>query len=187
MVKNSIHEARIQTYFKDAAKDLIRAEGVQVVTARNVAERAGYSYATLYNYFKDIRNLIFSCVEDFMQECHDFVSQGIKGKNPGKERLIAINQNYAKFFVQYPGIFDLLYVEKLSTMASNKSDIRSVENFLYRLTLEDMNILQIDEMSIEIHKFAIHGLLVSYFNRRTVMDYKELMEKIEEITTRIID
>ena len=52
---NIIQEERIRKYFIDAAKELIRGEGLSVVTARNVAERAGYSYATLYNYFKDIR------------------------------------------------------------------------------------------------------------------------------------
>ena len=57
-----IQEERIRGFFLTAAKDLIRAEGVGVVTARNVAERAGYSYATLYNYFKDIRDLILTAL-----------------------------------------------------------------------------------------------------------------------------
>ena len=54
MRNRQIQEERIKTYFLDSAKNLLRAEGLKGVSVRNVAYRAGYSYATLYNYFKDI-------------------------------------------------------------------------------------------------------------------------------------
>ena len=56
MRNRQIQEERIKTYFLDSAKNLLRAEGLKGVSVRNVAYRAGYSYATLYNYFKDIND-----------------------------------------------------------------------------------------------------------------------------------
>ena len=43
MRNRQIQEERIKTYFLDAAKNLLRAEGLKGVSVRNVAYRAGYS------------------------------------------------------------------------------------------------------------------------------------------------
>ncbi len=119
----AIQEERMKGYFLTSAKELIRGEGLRVVSTRNVAERAGYSYVTLYNYFKDIRDLIFSCVEDFMEECREFVAKEVHGTVSGEKALIAISCGYAKFFVQYPGIFDLFYQERTNQIATAKSNV----------------------------------------------------------------
>ena len=63
MNNRQIQEERIKGYFLDAAKHLLRTKGLQGVSVRSVASLAGYSYATLYNYFKDIKELLFRCVE----------------------------------------------------------------------------------------------------------------------------
>lgn len=71
MRNRQIQEERIKTYFLDSAKNLLRAEGLKGVSVRNVAYRAGYSYATLYNYFKDINDLLFRYNPPF-QNYNDF-------------------------------------------------------------------------------------------------------------------
>ena len=48
----------IMATFIDATADIIREEGVESISIRNVASRAGYSSATLYLYFEDISQLI---------------------------------------------------------------------------------------------------------------------------------
>ena len=53
MEKKEIQEQRMRGYFIQATKEIIKGEGIKSVSVRNIADRAGYSYATLYNYFKD--------------------------------------------------------------------------------------------------------------------------------------
>ena len=48
---------RIRTYFLEAAREIILNDGVESVTVRKVADMAGYSYATIYNYFSDLNQL----------------------------------------------------------------------------------------------------------------------------------
>lgn len=187
---NAIQEERVRGYFLNAAKDLIRAEGIQVVSARNVAERAGYSYATLYNYFKDIRDLIFSCIEDFMKECSDFVKNDTIGSKPGKERLQKRVKNYVKFFVQYPGIFALLYQQKPSEMSTNSSNISSIYGFFETLIDEDLKTLYASSDFTEKEcftysenfKYSIHGSLLFYLNRRKEIGFKEYINEIGNLT-----
>ena len=102
MRNRQIQEERIKTYFLDSAKNLLRAEGLKGVSVRNVAYRAGYSYATLYNYFKDINDLLFRCVEDFCQEVGDFVAARTEGGAPGREGLRRTARAYVEYFVEYP-------------------------------------------------------------------------------------
>ncbi len=185
-----IQEERMRGYFITAAKDLIRGEGLAVVSTRNVAERAGYSYATLYNYFKDIRDLIFSCVEDFMAECRDFVIRHTNGTNAGREGLEAVSENYAKFFVQYPGIFTLFFEHKQSAIATGNSDFSAIYAFFDSLTERNWEVIRKEKncsdrdvvQAREYHKLAIHGLLLFYLNRRRPMEYKELVQKIRDLT-----
>jgi AcrR family transcriptional regulator len=194
MNKKLIQEERIKSYFISAAKELIRAEGIEVVSARNVADRAGYSYATLYNYFKDIRDLIFSCAQGFMEECHEFVIQDIAQKKDGAEKLKTITINYTRFFIQYPGIFEILYQHKLSSIATPDSKIENVYTFFDSLTENDwqelskqngFSLSQI-EIARKNHKLALHGLLLFYLNRRMTIDYSTLMKEIANINASFI-
>ena len=52
-------------YFIQAAKEILKGEGLESMSVRNIADQAGYSYATLYNYFKDVKDLILECIKDF--------------------------------------------------------------------------------------------------------------------------
>ena len=53
-------------YFITAAEEILYTQGIQGVTIRNVAEKAGYSSGTLYNYFEDLDELIlFASLKSF--------------------------------------------------------------------------------------------------------------------------
>jgi AcrR family transcriptional regulator len=184
-----IQEERVRGYFLNAAKDLIRAEGISAVSARNVAERAGYSYATLYNYFKDIRDLIFSCIEDFMKECAEFVARDAGGK-PGRERLLKKVKGYAKFFLQHQGIFALLYQQAPSDMSTGDSKIGDIYGFFDTIIDEDWSIV-CGKSSLankkllqakEQFNYSMHGLLLFYLNGRKEMEFKEFIGEVAETT-----
>lgn len=186
---NAIQEARMKGYFITAAKDLIRGEGLAVVSTRNVAERAGYSYATLYNYFKDVRDLIFQCVGDFMEECREFVRSNAQEGAVGSDGLDAVSRNYAKFFVQYPGIFALFYEQKPSEMSTSTSDLAGLYSFFDSLTERHWNEIAAQKncsaeelrCAREHHKLAIHGLLMFYLNRRMEDDFNNLLSSVGQI------
>lgn len=194
MDTKKIQEQRMKDYFLSSAKDLIRAEGLAVVSARNVAERAGYSYATLYNYFNDIRDLIFSCIEDFMEECRVYVEEKSRGVTGGKKRIQAVSKSYVQFFVQYPGIFELIYLQKPGDISAPNANLGKIDTFFSSLTQSDWDICAGKKNKskeplagvAEVHSCAIHGLLMFYLNRRNSMTYKELLEKVDGISAMIV-
>lgn len=179
MVKNSVQEQRMRGYFIDSAKEILRGEGLKAISVRNIAERAGYSYATLYNYFDDQKELIFECITDFKEECAEFVKERTKKSERGLTKINDIVIAYTNFFVQHPGIFELFYIERPNDISKNQPSLDLIYNLLDKLCLEEWiyciqnDIKKMDEaerMKSEI-RFLVPGMLLLYLNRRRPETY----------------
>jgi AcrR family transcriptional regulator len=168
-------------YFIQATKEILKAEGLKSISVRNIADRAGYSYATLYNYFKDVKELIFLCVKDFQDEIEASISEKTTGIVPGKERLKIISMGYLNYFLEYPGIFELFYLERMSDISSNDEATKLIVSFLDRLGDEDWKIIESDGAIRELKKsrlnYTITGLLLFYMNRREPSSYQEFTDR----------
>jgi AcrR family transcriptional regulator len=185
--RKQIQELRIRNYFVQSAKDILRSEGLKGISVRNVAQNAGYSYATLYNYFKDIRFLVFECVKDFQEECIEFIEERIVNTTPGIEKLRTISKAYIEYFVEYPGIFELFYIEKMSDYGNSAETAEIIYTFLDRLCENDWKIYAqtmdlsdsfINKLKDQL-RFTLIGLLLFYLNRNYPANYKEFISRME--------
>lgn len=193
MDRKSIQEQRMRGYFIQATKDLLRSEGLRYINVRNIAETAGYSYATMYNYFKDINELIFLCVQDFQIECKDFIDRKIGNIPKGKERIVAIAKAYTDYFVEYPGIFELFFIERMNDMGKKKSTSSLIYHFFDELCAEDWDACQKDlklkknhtTLKGQLHSMLI-GLMVLYINRMQPQTYNEFISIRNRLLTGIL-
>jgi AcrR family transcriptional regulator len=184
MEKKEIQEQRMKSYFIDAAKSMIRGEGVRSISVRRVADEAGYSYATLYNYFKDMRDLLFICVNDFLEECRAFIFSDPHPDSPGPERIKSITKSYVRYFIQYPGTFELMFLEKMSEIQHNENIGDAIYIFLDDLLAEDWKVYAAHYNINKPHlgeirnafKSVVHGEMLFYLNRRIPKDYSEFMK-----------
>ena len=186
--RKQIQEDRVRGYFIQSAKDILRSEGLKGISVRNVSQSAGYSYATLYNYFKDIRFLVFECVKDFQQECSVFITEKVGNVSPGIEKLRAISKAYIEYFVEYPGIFELFYIEKMSAYGNSTETAELIYTFLDRLCENDWIIYQessklnddfIAKLKDQLRSTLI-GLLLFYLNRNYPDNYPEFITRMEK-------
>ncbi|MFA6599132.1 MAG: TetR/AcrR family transcriptional regulator [Ignavibacteriaceae bacterium] len=177
----------MKSYFIQATKEILKGEGLKCISVRNVAERAGYSYATLYNYFKDVKDLIFECVLDFQEECEEFVKGETESTPSGPGKIKAIAKAYIKYFIQYPGIFELFFLEKTNELAHKQPTIMLIYSFLDKLSENEWDFcIKTDSMNAEeavITRDTLHytviGMLLFYLNRRQPVTYKEFTERVE--------
>ncbi|MCF8242604.1 MAG: TetR/AcrR family transcriptional regulator [Melioribacteraceae bacterium] len=195
MVRNEIQEIRMKEYFIDAAREILKGEGLKSISVRNIAERAGYSYATLYNYFNDVKDLIFECVKDFQKECDQFVEAGSKNSRRGLPRIKSITKAYINYFVQYPGIFELFFIESTNDFVNKKTDLQVITGSLNRLCEPEL-IYCVENEVLTKHSadkminqllYSVVGLLTLYINRRQPKTYKEFMANVETELTNIIN
>ncbi len=66
--RKDIQKERVRRYFLDAAKELIASEGLADLTTKKIGEKAGFSYATIYNYFANFNELACLAVEELTDE-----------------------------------------------------------------------------------------------------------------------
>jgi len=187
MERKQIQEQRIKGYFIQATKDLLKGEGLRMVSVRNIADRAGYSYATLYNYFKDVKDLVFECVQDFQKECEEMIITDTKDSPQGLEKIKTITKSYIKYFVQYPGIFELFYTEKVTELQNKQQTVEMINTFLDKLTNDEWNycisenLVSMDEAILKRGqlKYLVTGLLLLYISRRHPSSYQDFMNDVE--------
>ncbi|UZN00738.1 TetR/AcrR family transcriptional regulator [Lysinibacillus sp. MHQ-1] len=92
-------------YFVDATAEIIEEEGLENVTIRKVADKAGYNSATIYNYFSEISHLLFfasmRCMQDYTNEVARYIE---RGKDPIDKYLLAW-ECFCQYSFKQPQIF----------------------------------------------------------------------------------
>ena len=186
MSNKELQEQRMRSYFMEATKSLLKGEGLRSVNVRSIASEAGYSYATLYNYFKDIKELVFLCVEDFQKECAAEIAESVKKIPAGKKRIEAITKAYIAFFVQYPGLFHLFFIEKMGDLGHKQPTAHSIYTFLDKICENDWQAC-IEQEKVNSQNsghirtglnFVTAGMLLFYMNRMQPESYAEFMEQV---------
>lgn len=191
MTNKALQEQRTRKYFIEATKEILKGEGSKALSVRNIAERAGYSYATLYNYFKDQTELVSLSLLDFKDECRDVINRRIRKSDPGKAEIKSIAKAYINYFVQYPGVFDLFYIEKLASKSVNDEvvsflDTLCEEDWGFLITNHDFTNNQVAVLRSLIN-LAVIGLLVSYLKRSQPSNYQEFIAEVDLTLNSILD
>jgi len=104
MNKKELQRSRTIKYFTDSAISLIKSEGLENVTTKKIGDHAGYSYATIYNYFENFNDLICVAIAEIAGECAEFVKKKLKG-NSIKERMINFILLMTEFNIANPNIY----------------------------------------------------------------------------------
>ena len=183
MGNKEIQEERMRGYFIQATREILKGEGLRSISVRNIADRAGYSYATLYNYFSDVKDLVFECVQGFREEAAEIITSETKDADRGLEKIKAISQAYMKYFVQYPGIFELFYLEKTSEVVKWEN-IELIYTFLDDLCADEWeycnnnNLVTPEKTEIMRRqlRYEVLGMLLLYITRKHPASYVEFQE-----------
>lgn len=183
-----IQEQRNKRYFIDSAKAILKSEGIKAFSARTVAEGAGFSYATIYNYFKDMKELITICVSEFIAECEEFVLTRKHPETEGVDKLLSLGKAYLNYFVQYTSVFDVVFIEKISELRYQEDIQKNLTELFDKLFESDFEVIgktnaieknDLDNLK-EIFKLTLNSLLLFYINRWTPKDYLEFMAYSEK-------
>lgn len=188
MKNKEIQEKRMREYFIQATKDILKGEGLKSISVRNIADQAGYSYATLYNYFKDVNDLVFLCVNDFQEECKEFVANQTGSMSEGTEKLRATIIAYINYFIEYPGIFDLFYLAKVGDFGNKQTIINVINNSLddvceadwnYCITNSLLSADMVENIKPQL-KYTVTGLLLFYLNRYSPGTYPQFVDMVNK-------
>ena len=108
-----IKKKRILKYFIQATKEVIEEKGIENVTIRNVANRAGYNSATIYNYFDNYKQLIFFASLDFLSNYIQAMPDYIKDGEDEVEKFILMWKCFCKYSFETPNIYYAIFTDEL--------------------------------------------------------------------------
>ncbi|WP_423799886.1 TetR/AcrR family transcriptional regulator [Neobacillus sp. SAB-20_R2A] len=118
-MKKKIQMSRMWQYFVEATAEIIEEEGINKITIRKVADKAGYNSATIYNYFSEISHLTFFAAMKFLKPYTDEVATYMdKGNNPIEKYLLAW-ECFCKHSFQNPQIFHAVFIMDLGEQPEN--------------------------------------------------------------------
>ncbi|MEC9488332.1 MAG: TetR/AcrR family transcriptional regulator [Halanaerobium sp.] len=187
MDKKAIQERRMKNYFIEAAKAVVREEGLNNLTVKKVADRAGYAPGTLYNYFADLNHLLFYCIVEFMAECKGEILKVTAKARGGRDKLIRASQTYFQYFMSNPNIFQLVFLADMGEVPPElEEDINGLEVVLLlqdilRDCAAEQNIREEKMPVIEnILSTSLHGVMLFFIKARTVLDEGAVFRLIEE-------
>ena len=108
MEEMNIKKKRVMMYFIEATQELILNEGLEKLSIKKIAEKAGYNSATIYNYFENLEVLVLYASINYLK---DYLSD-LKNEITADMKAIEVYETVYKIFTKHsfeqPEIFHII-------------------------------------------------------------------------------
>lgn len=128
--------ARTYEHILDAARQCIAEKGIEKFSLREVAKRADYSPAGLYEYFSSKDALIMSLALQVNNNLYAVIEKKIeRAEGSIRDKLIAAAQGYLEFAFTHQEDYMLLFARVSSERQSTNEEVdqRSAYSLIYNL------------------------------------------------------
>ena len=113
MTNKEIQRKRIMSYFINAADEIIYEKGIEGVTLRKVAKKAGYNSATIYNYFENLDHLIFYAAMRHIKDYSSALSIYLSDAKNSMDRFLKIWECFCDYAYDKPEIYNAIFFPNL--------------------------------------------------------------------------
>jgi len=195
--RQEIKKQRMKSYFLEAAKAAIKSEGADQLTVRKVADAAGYSYATIYNYFKDLNALLWETRQLMIQDLIVEIKSKIKEPVENKEGIINVFKLYMGYFFEHPEVFRFFYFYPLTKpeiesdeglgVQSNEPDFSSMWSDTFGAFVQK-GILRLEDIEVvaKLMIYSVQGLLTLRFSSVGDMTEEQSYQDLEKIVDHLL-
>lgn len=132
MYRSNIRRRRTMIYFIQAADEIIKEEGIENVTIRKAAKKAGYNSATLYNYFENADHLKFFAAMRYIRDYALALPKYLEGVENSIDIFLKVWECFCYFSFKNPRIYQAIFFADLDN---------SLEDYVidyYRLFPEEL-------------------------------------------------
>src|SRR5262245_33957483 len=112
MGRRSTHPPQdLRVLILDAAQEIIAAQGLAGLSAREIARRVGYSPGTIYNIFENLDDVVLNVEARVLDALDVRLSELQQGENAAgaRDRLLHIANAYLAFTQDRPRLWNLLF------------------------------------------------------------------------------
>src|SRR5215468_9381937 len=111
------HHGDLAASLRNAAREILETEGLEALSLRSVARRAGVSHAAPYRHYASREALLADVAIDGLAELRSEIVQA--GAKPGDkgERIIHVGGAYLRFASNHSGLVRLMFGSELPNRA----------------------------------------------------------------------
>ena len=150
----------------DAARDIVRNEGIDALSMRTLAEKVDYSPSALYKYFNNKEEIIEALRMEGWNEMQFIFMRRLGGDFNQVERLVEASNAYMDMSNQSPELYELMFnstVGAPDNMAATEADPRfMVLTDMIREAVESGEFTLPKEISLLEYRylawFIMHGI-----------------------------
>jgi len=166
--QESIKRTRVKSYFLEATKEIILEQGPYNVTVRKIAEKSGYSYGSIYNYYKDLDVLMFEVknlmINDMIEDLSKLPSNEIYTIGD----LKYISHMFIDYFMNNKHLYEFFYdytIKKDGKTAMEDIKFDNSVNTMLKGLVKN-NIIQNNEIEAVAKTigYSLYGMLTLYFS-----------------------
>ena len=128
------YKKKAMQYFINAADELINEIGIENITIRNIAKKAGYNSATIYNHFENLDHLIFFAAMKNIKDYGLSLSNYLVNAENAMDRFFKVWECFCNYAYLKPEIYNAIFFPKLP---------KHIEEYIadfYALFPEDLGI-----------------------------------------------
>lgn len=190
--KKQLKSDRVRKVFAETAREMIHEAGVESVSVRKVADRAGYSLGTVYNHFKNQDELLWETRELMILD----VAKNMIPKNDAPidsiEDIKRVFHMFVDYFVEYPNVYRFFYYHTLnkedrpSTNVMDDPEIRAQfgKTFDYLIKSGRFDFEEIALRS-RLVVYAMFGMLTLYITNNDDLPLEEVYQQLDATIERM--
>lgn len=186
--KRKLKAERVKQFFAETAKEMIIKEGVSSISVRKVADLAAYSYATMYNYFKNLDELLWYTRNIMIGDIVEHIKEHNRTEIRDVESIKKLFKTYVDYFIEYPNVFEFFFFHHLEKSEKKVTNIAQEMNFdeMLKATFEHFALsgkLNIKELEIIIKTivFSVHGMLMIYISNKDDMIKGDIYKSLDDM------
>lgn len=181
---------RTSNYFIETTKQYIIQTGIESVSVRKIAEDSGYSYATIYNYFIDINDLLWATKKSMIQDLVDWMGQSADKRILDLVGIKHLFHMYIKYYFEYPNVFKFFYFYEVIPNNLNENETfdfndQWLSTFNYLVLNKQLNAEEVLIISKNVI-YAVHGLLMLHFSRNGELSYENACLEIDQLIDYLV-
>jgi len=183
--KQNKKSERLKLHFAQTAHDMILRDGMDGLSVRKIAREAGYTYATIYNHFGCLDELLWHSRSLFIEDIARHMAPAESQKINSLDELTGIFRLYAEYFLAHGDVFRFLYCYPLDKEAKriagrNESDQfrrQFMETFQFLIGTGQYTFEEIGSLSRTL-LYTIHGYLTMALTENDNLQSSQVAEGI---------
>ncbi|MCZ7400797.1 MAG: TetR/AcrR family transcriptional regulator [Candidatus Methanoperedens sp.] len=180
-------KSEMRTLILKTAMNLFLEKGFENITIRNIAEKIEYSPATIYLYFKNKDEILFTLRREGFEKLYEHQKTSLKLDDP-LMRLHKHGEAYIQFALENPEYYDLMFMMRgpvKEMQETNDCDIGLASYELLKTNVKEcMDAGHFPVMNIDIVAFSlwsyVHGIASLIIRGRGIMFPEEGIKSMVE-------